>query len=246
MKLLHFFRTLFNKEEKEFIKKLKLITGILPYNPLIFKIAFTHSSLAKKNANGVDEVECNERLEYLGDAVLGFVVAEYLFKKYPKKDEGFLTEMRSKIVSRNTLNEIAMKIGIDSLIQYDTKNMSSNQSILGNALEALIGAIYLDQGFVAAKNYIYKTIINGHIDVNELEKTDYNFKSKLLEFAQKKKTEPISYELISEENRGSHKVFTVGVKLGKKIISQATDTKKKNAEQKASELALAELKKLYP
>lgn len=246
MKFLHYIRYFFNKKEKEFIKKLKLITGILPNDPLIFKIAFTHSSLSKKNANGTSEVECNERLEYLGDAVLGFVVAEYLFKKYPKKDEGFLTEMRSKIVSRNTLNEIALKIGIDSLIQYDAKNIGSNQSILGNALEALIGAIYLDQGFVAAKNYIYKTIINGHIDVNELEKTDYNFKSKLLEFAQKKKTEPISYELIAEENRGSHKVFTVGVKLGKKIISQATDTKKKNAEQKASELALAELKKLYP
>ena len=235
---------LYFSEDKEFIKKVKILTGVLPLDYTLYKQAFSHSSIvkdSKKNAK-----ECNERLEYLGDAVLGMVIAEYLFKKYPVKDEGFLTEMRSKIVSRSSLNEIALKLGFDSLIFFDSKLFTNpNPSIYGNALEAFIGAIYLDRGFIYAKNFIYKTILKGHIDVNELEKLDINFKSKLLEFVQKKKLASLSYELINEEQRGNHKVYTVGVKLGDKIISQATDIKKKNAEQKASEIALEILQEKY-
>lgn len=231
-----FFNLFFHKE-KDFIKKVKLITGILPFDYKLYKQALSHSSTVKNSKNTAQE--CNERLEYLGDAVLGMVIAEYLFKKYPNKDEGFLTEMRSKIVSRNSLNDLAIKLGFDSIIYFDYKmNANPNPSIYGNAYEAFVGAIFLDRGIHDAKNFIYKTIIHGHIDVSELEKTDYNYKSKLLEFVQKKKITNLTYELLNEENRGTHKVYTIGVKLGDQIIAQATDTKKKNAEQKASEIAL--------
>ncbi len=233
---------LFFHKEKEFIKKVKLLTGILPFDYKLYKQAFSHSSMVKNSKNNAQE--CNERLEYLGDAVLGMVIAEYLFKKYPNKDEGFLTEMRSKIVSRSSLNEIALKLGFDSIIFFDYKvNSNPNPSIYGNALEAFIGAIFLDKGIFYAKNFIYKTIIQGHVDVSELEKTDNNYKSRLLEFVQKKKISSLSYEVLNEENRGSHRVYTIGVKIGGKLIAQATDVKKKSAEQKASELALEILSK---
>ncbi len=228
---------LFFHKEKEFIKKVKLLTGILPFDYRLYKQAFSHSSIVKNSKNNA--IECNERLEYLGDSVLGMVIAEYLFKKYPNKDEGFLTEMRSKIVNRACLNEIALKLGFDSIIFFDYKvNSNPNPSIYGNALEAFIGAIFLDKGFFYAKNFIYKTIIQGHVDVSELEKTDHNYKSRLLEFVQKKKISSLSYEVINEENRGNHRIYTIGVKIGDKLIAQATDVKKKSAEQKASELAL--------
>lgn len=237
VKFLGAYYRLFFHPEKDFIKKVKIITGVLPLDFKLYKQAFSHSSVVKNAKNNAQE--CNERLEYLGDAVLGMVIAEYLFKKYPNKDEGFLTEMRSKIVSRNSLNEIALKLGFDSIIFFDYKlTTNPNPSIYGNAFEAFIGALYLDRGIFFTRNFIYKTIIQGHIDVTELEKTDYNYKSKLLEFVQKKKISSLSYEVLNEENRGNYKIYTIGVKLEGKIIAQATDVKKKNAEQKASEIAL--------
>ena len=237
VKFLFAFYNLFFHKEKEFIKKVKILTGVLPLDYKLYKQALSHSSTVKNSKNIAQE--CNERLEYLGDAVLGLVIAEYLFKKYPIKDEGFLTEMRSKIVNRISLNEIALKLSFDSIIFFDYKtNSSPNPSIYGNALEAFIGALFLDRGLLYTKKFIYKTIILGHLDVAELEKTDNNYKSKLLEFVQKKKISNLSYEVLNEENRGSHKVYTIGVKVGNKVIAQATDTKKKNAEQKASEIAL--------
>lgn len=216
----------------------------MPHDYKLYKQAFSHSSVVKNTKNNAQE--CNERLEYLGDSVLGMVIAEYLFKKYPNKDEGFLTEMRSKIVSRNSLNEIALKLGFDGMMFFDYKIIANpNPSIYGNALEAFIGALFLDRGFIYTKNFIYKTIIHGHLDISELEKTDNNYKSKLLEYVQKKKISSISYEVLQEENRGSHRVYTVGVKIGNKLLAQATDVKKKNAEQKASEIALEILQQQY-
>lgn len=236
---------LFFHKEREFIKKVKLLTGVLPFDYRLYKQAFSHSSVVKNPKNNAQE--CNERLEYLGDAVLGMVIAEYLFRKYPNKDEGFLTEMRSKIVSRSSLNDLAMKLGFDSIIFFDYKlNSNPNPSIYGNALEAFIGALFLDKGVLYAKDFIYKTIIQGHIDVAELEKTDNNYKSRLLEFVQKKKITSLSYEILNEENRGTHRVYTIGVKVGNKLVAQATDLKKKSAEQKASELALEILMNEYP
>ncbi len=244
VKLFLAYYNLFFHKEKDFIRKLKLLTGVLPVDYKLYKQALSHSSVVKNSKNNAQE--CNERLEYLGDSILGMVIAEYLFKKYPNKDEGFLTEMRSKIVSRNSLNEIALKLGFDSIIFFDYKtNSNPNPSIYGNALEAFIGALFLDKGFFTARNFIFKTIIHGHIDVSELEKTDYNYKSKLLEFVQKKKIPSLSYEVLSEENRGNHRLYTIGVKIGNKLVAQATDTKKKNAEQKASEIALEILQEQY-
>ena len=129
-------------------------TGIRPANLSVYQLAISHSSVARETAKGIKE--SNERLEYLGDAVLGTVVAEFLFKKFPYKDEGFLTDIRSRIVNRESLNNLARKIGISNIVEYDVnrKNSLSHKSLYGDTLEALIGAVYLDKGFNVSKRFI--------------------------------------------------------------------------------------------
>ena len=133
------------KEDKKLITAIKTIAGFAPSNLALYKLATLHSSKSKEKEGFR---ESNERLEYLGDAILGAAVADYLFKKYPFKDEGFLTEIRSRIVNRESLNHLARKVGIGAIVQFDNKNTQLQQVILGNTLEALVGAVYLDKGFI--------------------------------------------------------------------------------------------------
>ena len=144
----------YSKEDKALIASIKMIAGSKPYNLKPYKIATQHTSVAKSVKRGFKE--SNERLEYLGDAVLSVVVAEYLFKRYPFKDEGFLTEIRSRIVSRDSLNNVARTIGVPQIVRYDKKRKTPNshKSLFGNTLEALIGAIYLDKGFKHSRSFI--------------------------------------------------------------------------------------------
>jgi len=204
-------------------------------------MAFRHRSIAVVLKNGTKN--SNERLEFLGDAILGSVIAEELFKLYPYKDEGFLTEMRSKIVNRANLNQLAKKLGLGDLIEYDNRvvNYANKQgSLLGDAFEALIGAIYLDKGYNFTKNFILSQIIKPHIDIHTLENTETNFKSKLIEWCQRHGKD-VTFEIIANANGDSAKLFTVQVSVDSENVGTGRDYNKKNAEKLAAEKACESL-----
>ena len=209
--------------------------GNRPFNLSIYKLAFQHSSVAKEEIKGVKL--SNERLEYLGDAVLGMVVAEFLFKKFPFKDEGFLTDIRARIVNRESLNKLARKIGIGELIEYDEKKKSSlsYKSLYGDALEAFIGAIYLDKGYGSCKKFILKKLIGPHVDLREVVMTNPNFKSRVIEWAQKSNKE-VSFEIIElKSGRNQYKEFTAQLLIDNEPVSTGTGYSKKKAEQDAAQ-----------
>lgn len=182
----------------------------------------------------------NERLEYLGDAILSTIVAEYLFKKYPNKDEGFLTKMRSKIVRRQTLNEIADKMGLDLILSDYSQGKMSN-TMLGNALEALVGAIYLEFGYPKTSDYVVKNILMKYLDMTSLEQHNDNHKSIILEWSQKNGHE-VEFVQISKIKNDKRDFFKVAVVVNGDRISEAEDFNKKSAEQKAAEIAITHLK----
>lgn len=225
---------LYWSKEKAFARKVKTVLGFVPYRLPLFKMAFYHKSMA----NGQEsKLPNNERLEYLGDAILSTVVAEYLFKKYPFKDEGFLTKMRSKIVKRKTLNHLGEEMGLDVILaDYSLGNIS--KSMLGNALEALIGALYIELGYAKTRNFVIKHILMKHLDIHKLETTDDNYKSQLLEWAQKD-NHKISYVMISQVKENNRDKFKIGVMLNGKQVATAVGYNKKSAEQKASQYALS-------
>ena len=210
--------------------------GFVPGNLSLYRLAFRHKSVAQNVKKGVKN--SNERLEFLGDAVLGSVVAEVLFKLYPYEDEGFLTELRSKIVNRVNLNQLARKLGFEQLIQYDNRMVNSSRqgSLLGDAFEALIGAVYLDKGYDFTRNFLINHIIKSHIDIHRLEKTETNFKSKLIEWCQRHGKD-ITFELIENQEGESNKLFTVQASIDGEIMGQGKEFNKKNAEKLAAEKA---------
>jgi ribonuclease-3 len=212
--------------------KLKPILGFTPARLALFKSAFYHKSMSNESPN----TPTNERLEYLGDAILSTIVAEYLFKKYPNRDEGFLTKMRSKIVKRQTLNEIADNMGLDVILsEYSIGKMSS--SMLGNALEALVGAIYLEFGYEKTKNYVIKRILMRYLDISDLEQKDDNHKSRLLEYCQKH-GKVITFETISKFKLDKRDCFKVAVVIDGEQLATAEDFNKKSAEQMAAGKAI--------
>lgn len=225
--------------EKKLYTSLKNVLGFYPDNISLYKLAFRHSSAAKNIKKGVKD--SNERLEFLGDSVIGTVVADYLFKKFPYKDEGFLTKMRSKMVSRTKHNQIAMKLGLNQLIEANNDRFGSKpSSINGDAYEALIGAIYLDKGYKFAQKFILNRIINVHIDMDEVETKEVDFKSKFIEWAQKEKKE-FEYETIVDGTTVPDKQFVLNLLVEGKIVGHAQHLSKKRAEQLASEEACIKL-----
>ncbi len=195
----------------------------------LYKLAFYHKSALNSKLYAI---QSNERLEYLGDAVLGTIVAEYLFKKYPNKNEGFLTKMRSKIVKRATLNTIADKMGLDVFLsQYNNTKLS--KSMLGNALEALVGAVYLESGYNHTKDYVVNTILRKYIDIHSLESFDDNYKSQLLEWCQKN-GKAVSYKMKKKYKFDKRDRFKVAVLIDNTETATADDFNKKSAEQTAS------------
>lgn len=214
---------------------MKRIIGFQPSNLKLYALAMKHSSAAEESRKGF--MESNERLEYLGDSVLGMAVAEYLFNKYPFKDEGFLTEVRSRIVNREHLNQLARKIGLGDVIKYNGQLKSNGQSfksIYGDALEALVGAVYLDKGFRATRSFIIKKLIIPHVDLDDIIKTDTNFKSKIIEWSQKENKD-LRFEVEEQNNEKHFKKFEAKVFVGKKQISVGHGLSKKKAEQNAAE-----------
>lgn len=217
--------------DKDLARKLRPVIGFVPTRLHIFKLAFYHKSMN----NSKSQQGNNERLEYLGDSILSTIVAEYLFKKYPNKNEGFLTKMRSKIVKRKTLNLIADQMGLDMILaDYTQGRMSS--SMLGNALEALVGAIYLEHGYRYTKQYVIRKLLMKHLDIHELEQSDDNYKSLLLEWCQKHGKQ-VGYQVLAKTKMDKRDRFKVAVLVDGKKISTAEDFNKKAAEQSASRQA---------
>ncbi|MFY0653244.1 MAG: ribonuclease III [Cyclobacteriaceae bacterium] len=229
-------------ENKNYQSQLKSITGSSPSNLELYFLAMRHSSAGTEERKGF--VESNERLEYLGDAVLSMVVAEFLFTKFPFKDEGFLTEIRSRIVNRESLNNLARTIGLADLIQYNgiqnTKSQSF-KSIYGNALEALIGAVFLDKGYKVCRTFILKKLIIPHFDITDVINNDKNFKSKIIEWSQKE-NRAVAFKVVEADSDRHFKRFEARVVLDKKIISKGYGLTKKKAEQDAAEKSCKALK----
>ncbi len=224
-----------SKEERATLTYLKSIVGYSPRNYNLFKLASIHYSAAKTNVRGVKE--SNERLEYLGDAILGSIIAEYLFKKYPYKEEGFLTEIRSRIVSRESLNNLGQKLGLREFIVFDKKIQKPNKSMYGDALEALIGAVYLDRGFTYCKEFVIGRLVEPYFNIDEIVSTGQNAKSKLIEWAQKK-GKNIRFDTVDLKDIKHGKEFTVDVLLENEDIAKGYGRTKKKAEQDAAKKAL--------
>lgn len=225
-------------------KALKLalenVVGSKPTNINLYKLAFMHTSVSKE-VNDKGFRESNERLEYLGDSVLGMVVAEYLFKKYPYKDEGFLTEIRSRIVNREALNVVARKLGLDQLIEFDAnrRTVLSRTSMYGDALEALVGAVYLDKGFNFTRKFILNKLISNHFDLTSVVQTNTNFKSLIIEWAQREGKE-VRFD-ISEQGSMHSKEFIAKLIVDNEDMTVGTGFSKKKAEQSAAEKACGAL-----
>lgn len=234
------FYKLYLSPNRKYVKSLKNLLGFVPGNLSLYRLAFRHKSVAQNLKKGIKN--SNERLEFLGDAVLGSVVAEVLFKLYPYEDEGFLTELRSKIVNRVNLNQLARKLGFEQLIQYDNRMVNSTRqsSLLGDAFEALVGAVYLDKGYDFTRNFLINHIIKSHIDIQKLEQTETNFKSKLIEWCQRHGKD-ITFELIENKEGESNKLFTVQVLIDGEIMGSGKEFNKKTAEKLAAEKACESL-----
>ena len=184
----------------------------------------------------------NERLEFLGDAILDAIVGDIVYKHFEGKREGFLTNTRSKIVQRETLNKLAVEIGLDKLIKYSTRSSSHNNYMYGNAFEAFIGAIYLDQGYERCKQFMEERIINRYIDLDILSRKEVNFKSKLIEWSQKNKME-VSFELIEQFlDRDSNPVFQTEVRIEGFPAGTGTGYSKKESQQNAAQMAIKKVK----
>ncbi|HMO38857.1 MAG TPA: ribonuclease III [Saprospiraceae bacterium] len=223
-------------KDKLFARRLRSLLGFTPANLAIFKLAFSHKS---NNSDKSYAVHNNERLEYLGDAVLGTIVAEYLFKKYPNSNEGFLTKMRSKIVKRKSLNKIGDKMGLDVLLnEYNNTRLS--RSMLGNAVEALVGAIYLECGYRKTMHFVVRKMLRNYVNVHDLERFDDNYKSQLLEWCQKN-GQTVNYKLLARYKFEKRDRFKVAVMVDGEKIATADDFNKKSAEQMASEKAMVAL-----
>ena len=224
-----------SKENRQLEKKLQNVLGIKPGNYSLYYTALSHRSV-KENSD-----ENNERLEYLGDAVLSTVIADYLFKRYPYKGEGFLTEMRSKMVNRQQLNEIALKMGVKKLALYNKfDNFLKGSQIFGNTLEAIVGAVYLDKGYKKTQRWIVKQIILPFVFVDDLEQIDINLKNRLIGWASKN-GKKLEFETIQEKLEGNRRIFTMAVVLDGKMLSQGKGYNKKDASQIAAQSAIEKL-----
>jgi ribonuclease-3 len=225
----------FFSSDKEIKAQLEQVLGFTPKRVAFYRLALMHRSRPD------DVTDSNERLEFLGDAFLGAIVAEYLFKKYPYEDEGYLTELRSKIVRRETMNNIALRMGLNKLVVYNTNDRSLGRShIFGNALEALIGAVYLDQGLEVTRKFILNQLIRPYVDLDMMESTDTNFKNRLLSWAQKN-NHTISFDTLDEKLENTRKLFTVGIMLNGEMVASGTGYNKKDAGQVAAQAALEKL-----
>lgn len=217
-----------------FFIQLKEVLGFKPKRLKMYKKAFTHRSLNKKDSKGM--AINYERLEFLGDAMLSAVIASYLFREAPRGDEGYLTKMRSKIVSREHLNELGRDLSLLSMVRTRIPKNSFGENIHGNIFEALVGAIFLDRGYKYCERFIYYRVITPYVDIERLEGKVISYKSLLIEWCQKEK-KPFKYEVYEDTGNDKLKHFAVKLHINNKVISKARATSKKKAEEIASKRA---------
>lgn len=214
--------------DKALAQFIKSISGVTPSKLSLYKQAFSHRSSFH------DAKENNERLELLGDSVIDLLVAEYLFKKYPYREEGFITEMRSKIVNRSSLNAVGVRLGLTEKVNWNNKYATATpKDIAGNTFEALVGALYLDAGLDAARTFMFKRVLKNMIDVDTLEATDIDHKSKLFHYAQRY-GKKLTFEIASETLKNRRSYFIISLQLDGEEIATGEGFSKKTAEQAAA------------
>lgn len=232
-------RLLFCKDRESYFCFYRIL-GFYPRNIRLYEQALLHKSTAVRSEKG--RPLNNERLEFLGDAILDAIVGDIVYQHFEGKREGFLTNTRSKIVQRETLNKLAVEIGLDKLIKYSTHSSSHNSYMYGNAFEAFIGAIYLDRGYECCKQFMQKKIIEPYIDLDKLSRKEVNFKSKLIEWSQKNKME-VSFELIEQFlDKENNPVFQTEVRIEGILGGSGTGYSKKESQQNAAQMALKKIK----
>jgi len=230
---------LFFHPKKESYFALKRILGFFPNNISFYEEALLHKSLSGGKLFGINRN--NERLEFLGDAVLDAVIADIVFKKFNNQNEGFLTNTRSKIVKRETLDQISGKLGLNKLVLSSRGTQSQKNHILGNALEAFIGAVYLDQGYRKTYLFVERKIVSAYINLDALAKKEVNFKSKLMEWCQKSRVQ-MDYQLMENFiDRENNPIFQSEVLLNGLVAGTGTGYSKKESHQHAANQALEKI-----
>lgn len=232
-------RLLFHKDRESYFCFYKIL-GFFPRNIRFYEQALLHKSTSIRSEKG--RPLNNERLEFLGDAILDAIVGDIVYKRFEGRREGFLTNTRSKIVQRETLNKLAVEIGLDKLVKYSTRSSSHNSYMYGNAFEAFIGAIYLDQGYERCKQFMEKKILKNYIDLDKMSRKEVNFKSKLIEWSQKTKME-VSFELIEQFlDQDYNPMFHTEVRIEGLSAGTGTGYSKKESQQNAAQMALKKIK----
>lgn len=232
-------RLLFRKDKEPYLCFYKML-GFYPRNIEIYQQALLHKSSSIKAGKG--QLLNNERLEFLGDAILDAIVADIVYKKFEGKREGFLTNTRSKIVQRETLNRVAVEIGLDKLIKYTTRQSSHNSYMCGNAFEALIGAIYLDRGYRACKKFMEERIINQYLNLEKISRKEVNFKSKLIEWSQKNKF-CVEFNLIEQSlDSDQNPIFETQITVENIPAGTGKGYSKKESQQEAAHATLTKIK----
>jgi len=223
-----------SKSDGNFFLKLNQILGYKVKNRALYIKAFTHRSMNIKDKKG--NAINYERLEFVGDAMLGAVIASYLFDEVPHGDEGYLTKMRSKVVSREHLNELGKELNLIDLVETKIPKNNFGNNIHGNLFEALVGAIFLDKGYKQCEKFITDRIIEPHVDIERLEGRVISYKSLLIEWCQKEK-KTFDYNVYEDTGNDDIKHFSVKLSINGKVVSKARATSKKKAEEKASKRA---------
>ncbi len=226
------------RKNSDYALKLERIIGFYPSRLSLYEQAFTHKSVLIEKEK--ESFESNERLEFLGDAILDAVISNYIYRKFPFKGEGFLTQLRSKLVSRQFLNKLAVKIGVDELLESNLDRES--KSIYGDALEALIGAIYLDKGFNKAESFILNKLLLNHVELDEVIEKETDFKSRIIEWAQKSKLK-FEFEIEENESEVNNKYYVAKLFINNQLKGRGEALSKKNAEQLAAEQCFNEIEK---
>lgn len=232
-----FIRNILNSrsgQDGNFFLQLTAILGFKPKNKKLYIKAFTHRSMNKKDDKG--NALNYERLEFVGDAMLSAVIASYLFGEVPHGDEGYLTKMRSKVVSREHLNELGKELDLIDLVKSKIPKGNFGNNIHGNLFEALIGAIFLDRGYKYCEHFIHRRVIKPHVDIETLEGKVISYKSLLIEWCQKEK-KTFDYNVYEDTGNDDLKHFSVKLSINDKVIAKARATSKKKAEEKASKRA---------
>ncbi len=232
-------RLLFRRDRESYLCFYRIL-GFFPKDIKLYRQALLHKSTSVRSEEG--KLLNNERLEFLGDAILDAVVGDVVYRHFEGRREGFLTNTRSKIVQRETLNKLAVSIGLDKLVKYSTRSSSHNSYMYGNAFEALIGAIYLDRGYNYCQWFMEEKIFKNYIDLDKMSRTEVNFKSKLIEWSQKNKLE-VSFELIEQSlDKEFNPMFHTEVRIEGLSAGKGTGYTKKESQQNASHTALNKIK----